>query len=286
MPLHGERGGPMRCSLCIGQWHGEHGKRRRHGRIVIRAIAAYLRNGGSSKDIDKLQQSAVVGDFLGGTVLGLGHESLADPLGYLTGSAVRSFSDEIIELTSELLADAIKLAHPDYHPPERQDLARRTTQGLLALQPFVFPAPKPKPAPQPGPSFEAAPRPRETAVAESKPAYPCADCRDTVPYFYCNACRAEWDKRLAAERERERIKQRKCYRQRQERRWISKECAACGASFRISGGAAKVKRKDARFCSPKCRQRAHRSVTAKSRSPDGSLISRNAAASSHAGGRR
>jgi hypothetical protein len=49
-----------------------------------------------------------------------------DPLGYLGGAAANG---ENIELTSELLAGAIKLAHPDLHPPERRDLAHRVTPG-------------------------------------------------------------------------------------------------------------------------------------------------------------
>jgi hypothetical protein len=57
MALHGERGGPLLCPLCIGKWNGEHGKRRRLGRIVIRAMTAYLSNGG--RDLDKLQQTAL-----------------------------------------------------------------------------------------------------------------------------------------------------------------------------------------------------------------------------------
>jgi hypothetical protein len=277
MPLHGERGGPMRCPLCIGKWHGEHGKRRRHGRIVIRAITAFLRNGGRGKDIEKLQQAAVFSNL---RELGIGMVGLeVDPLGYLDGIA--TFDGETVELTSELLADAIKLAHPDCHPPEREELARRTTQGLLALQPFVFPAPKPKPKPAPRdtsvntPSQDAKRPVTEKPVA---PAYPCADCRDTVPLNCCDACRAEHDKRKKAERDGEAAKRRKWYRKRNERRWNSKACAVCGKEFRISGGPGKVKRKDARYCSAACRQRAHRQVTAKSKSTEELPISRNAAA--------
>jgi hypothetical protein len=260
MPLHGERGGPMRCPLCIGKWHGEHGKRRRHGRIVVRAIAAYLRNGGRHNDIDKLKQSAIISDFFGVARMGDAEVFDGDPLGYFSESA--NFAGENIELTSELLADAVKLAHPDVHPPERQDLARRTTQGLLALQPFVFPAEKPKPSPLDAVFKHSAPN-NETAVTkESAPAYPCADCRATTFNFYCSVCRAEWNKRCAAKAESARIKQRKWYRERRSRRWMPRACAVCGAEFRI-GGAVGSKRKDARFCSPKCRQKAHR-VTAKS----------------------
>ena len=65
MPLHGARGGPLRCPLCAGAWHAEHGRRRRYGRIVIRAMRAYLDNDGSIGDIDKLKQSAICSDFLG-----------------------------------------------------------------------------------------------------------------------------------------------------------------------------------------------------------------------------
>jgi hypothetical protein len=273
--LHGARGGPLCCPLCIGKFHAEHGKRRRLGRIVIRAICAYLAADGSRhSDLDKLKQSAICGDFFGDDVLG--HEVIIDPLGYLTGTA--STNGETIELTSELLIDAIKLAHPDHHPPERQDLARRTTQGLLALQPFVFPAPKPEPPPVPRRNGSTEGR-SAPSTEPSRPAYPCADCRDTIPYFYCDPCRAERDKQQEKEREQEAAKRRKWYARRKARRWISKACASCGASFKISGGPGKGKRKDARYCSDACRQRAHRAaVTAKNKLRPEPPFSRNAAA--------
>ena len=60
---------------------------------------------------------------------------------------LRSFSlgghAEEDELSLELLTDALKLTHPDLHPPERQDLAHRVTAGLLALKPYALPAPSP-----------------------------------------------------------------------------------------------------------------------------------------------
>ena len=167
-------------------------------------------------------------------------EQVADPLGYLADTA--RTKDETIELTSELLADVIKLAHPDCHPPEREELARRTTQALLALQPFVFPAPKPKPPPEQRNEYsKSAARDHEKAVAK-KPAYPCADCRNTVPYFYCDPCQAEWDRQGEKERESKRIKRRKWYARRKARLlWKSiRPCAACGTKF-------KGKRNDARF---------------------------------------
>jgi hypothetical protein len=133
IPLHGGKGGPLRCPLCVGMWNAEHGRRRRTGRIVIRAIRAFLDAGGKYNDIDKLRLSATTAD--------IGWFEI-DPLGYMDGIARLDGAD--VDLTSELLVDALRLAHPDHHPPERKELAQRVTQGLLALQPFVFPAPKPK----------------------------------------------------------------------------------------------------------------------------------------------
>ena len=140
MPLHGGKGGPLRCPLCVGAWNAEHGRRRRTGRIVIRAMMAFLDAGGCSQDIDKLKNSAQFGDsgFLGGLHIA----EVSDPLGYMADIAKLDGAD--VDLTSELLADVLSLTHPDHHPPEREELARRVTQQLLALQPFVFPAPKPK----------------------------------------------------------------------------------------------------------------------------------------------
>jgi len=47
------------------------------------------------------------------------------------------------ELTSDLLTDALSLVHPDRHPPERQELAKRVTARLSDLRPFV---PEPEPS--------------------------------------------------------------------------------------------------------------------------------------------
>lgn len=232
VPLHGpEKGGPLRCYVCAGAWHAEHGRRRRTGRVVIRAIQAFTDGGGSWDDVDKLKITAMGHGFFSGV----------DPLGYLAESATNA--DETILLSSEILAAALRLVHPDAHPPERQELAIRVTQQLLALQPFVFPAEKPKPIVTPSRGSRSA-----TAV-EPLRRYPCAECASTVPLHYCTACRAEFERRrreelaaINAKRKARRI------RARQARR---KPCAACGKEFR-------GKRKDARFCSPACRQRAHR----------------------------
>jgi hypothetical protein len=226
----------------MGQWHAEHGRRRRAGRVVVRAIEAFLEAGGKYRDIDKLK--------LGNALLDFG----IDPLGYMSGIARLDGADA--DLTSELLADTLRLTHPDCHPPERQDLAHRVTQGLLALQPFVFPAPKPKPEPFPQPKqSDASSKPPRAALTKPSQVYPCPDCADTVPYFYCDACKAEWNKRQKAERDRANVKQRKWYAQRKARRGLGgkKACGVCGTDF-------EPKRADARFCSPACRQKAHRNA--------------------------
>jgi hypothetical protein len=195
MPLHGERGGPLRCPLCVGAWNAEHGRKRRLGRIVIRAMAAFMDAGGSKRDILNLYYSAAGIDLAG--LLG----SPVDPLGYLEGFA--QLDGKEIELTSELLSDTIRLTHPDCHPPERADLAKQTTARLLTLQPFIFPAPKPKPSLgeilRRGNNGSSTSPTRIERAATKGPNYPCADCRGTVPYFYCNPCKAEWDKRRAEE---------------------------------------------------------------------------------------
>ena len=105
----------------------EHGRRRKWERVVIKAIRAYLDAGGLFQDILKLRLVA------GGIALP-GYE--ADCIG-----------TEVGDITSELLAETLQLTHPDKHPVERRELAKRVTQELLALKPFVFPKPQPTPAP-------------------------------------------------------------------------------------------------------------------------------------------
>jgi hypothetical protein len=178
-PLYGDNGGPLMCLICVGKWHAEHGRRRKAGRVVVRAIKAFQEAGGSWEDVDKLKISTLDG-FLGP------HLTL-DLLGYMKDAI--NTDGEITDLTSELLDDAIRLTHPDCHPPERQELAKRVTQQLLALMPFTFPAPAPKPA---SPTVT---EPRNSSLKEPaahlkeqlQPSYPCADCKSTIPYFYCTA---------------------------------------------------------------------------------------------------
>jgi hypothetical protein len=203
----------MCCLLCKGQWHAEHGRRRRTGRIVIRALNAYEEAGGNIwRDLDKLKLSC------GGGVLGLDLD--LDPLGYMADTTRPTH--ETVELTSELLADAIRLTHPDQHPPERRELAERVTKGLLALQPFVFPAPKPKPV-EPKPAEPASPWPdnrdgKRTGKSHDQARFPCAGCADTVPAYYCTACRTEYEKREHEKNESAKAKQRAWYA-RQPKMW-------------------------------------------------------------------
>jgi hypothetical protein len=258
IPLHGGKGGPLRCPICAGKWNAEHGRRRRTGRIAIRAIKAFLDAGGKYQDIDKLKFSATSGVF---------GDHIVDQLGYMDGIA--RFDDADVELTSELLADVLRLTHPDCHPPERQELAHRVTQGLLALQPFVFPAPKPEPPTKLKPTPRSRLDDLEKDISSKKTArYPCSDCADTVLAYYCDACRTEYEKREQAEFERRTAKQRAEHARRRARMLAKRplaHCAECGKVFNS-------KRDDARFCSERCRQRAHRkAVTEKPKHPE-SLI--------------
>ena len=237
----------MVCLTCRGAWHAEHGKRRNLGRVVIRAIKAFLNAGGSIRHVDDLKLTALCSEGFGG-----GIPELEDPLGYLHG--VAKLTDEIIELTSELLNEAIALTHPDKHPPERREQAMRVTQKLTDLKPFVFPAPVPKPKPPPPSPRDASINVRSQDLKEpSRPAYPCPQCRSGIPLYYCDACKAEHDKRRKAEQERTNAKQRQQYARRKARkaRRAPPKLCPCGAA--IEG-----KRKDARYCSDACRQRAHR----------------------------
>jgi hypothetical protein len=245
-PLHGDKGGVLLCPLCIGKWHAEHGRKRNRGRVVVRAIRHYLAGGGSSNDITKLANCAnfhgVMPQF----------DALFDRLGFMDGIA--KSADETIELTSELLADVLVLVHPDKQPPERQELAHRVTTQLLALKPFVFPAMIPPP-PQTQPRPPA--KQPESKPADTKPTFPCATCRSAIPFYYCDPCKAEWKKRCEERSAREKESRLRSYQRRKERRLRLAATVTC-----ICGKQFKGKRKDARFCSATCRQRAHRGVTA------------------------
>ena len=175
-PLHDDRGGPLFCPFCAGAWHAEYTRRRKWGRIIIKAMKMYEKEGGAWADFDKMKLAVAGWDVAGFE---------ADTIGA-----------EIGEITSELLASTVELTHPDRHPPERRELTIRVTQELLALKPFVFPAPKPKPVSTPGPSNTSLTWTHETVTEPLWCTYPCELCHDTVPRFYCDPCKAEWKKRL------------------------------------------------------------------------------------------
>jgi hypothetical protein len=255
IPLHGGKGGPLRCPLCVGKWNAEHGRRRRTGRVVIRAMKAFFDAGGKLNDIDRLKWSARCGDW----------GEFGDQLGYMDGIAEL---DGAADLSSELLAEVLRLVHPDVQPPERQDLARHVTQQLLALQPFVFPAAKPKPVKPPEPISDNTWKAIDAKMQSAR--YPCADCADTTPMNYCKTCKAEYDKRELEEAERNRAKWRATYAKR--RQWTlawrkDRTCPSCQKTF-------KSKRNDARYCSARCRQKAHRTVTDKPLAPQKQGINR------------
>ena len=207
-PFHGERGGPMFCLQCGMAWHGKHGRKRKFGRVVIKAMRAFSDAGGRWDEIDKLKLRALAPD-LGG---------LSELLGLLGGPD--TIGRDIGDITSELLRDTLRLTHPDHHPTERYELATRVTRELRALEPYVFPAPKPRPVPTVKPASSRGPErpPAKPTTTADKPAYPCETCEDVRPHYYCTACRAEDERRCETERELERQKQRAWYRTRQERK--------------------------------------------------------------------
>lgn len=237
-PLHGERGGPPFCPICAGAWHAEHGRLRRAGRIVIKALHAYDKAGGNfyGKEFDLLKLAA-------------GRVAMYD-------EDARAAADEVRDLSTELLAATLALCHPDKHPPETKAEANRVTQELLALKPFVFPAPEPI-KPEPPPAKKDDPFADDMSEANEilrKGKYPCEDCRNADPDDYCNHCRAEYEKRKQKAFEQRTAIQRADYKQRRERALDERDlrqCKTCGAKFKRA-------RTDAHFCSDTCRIRAHR----------------------------
>ena len=134
MPLHLDKGGPEMCLDCGMDWHAKDTRRRKFGRVLSKAARLYYANGGrDAEQIVSMAPLAALGVRLGRRL---------DPLGY----ADDAIGVEVGDITLELLNDVLQLVHPDHHPPEREALARRVTQNLLAMKPLVFPAPPPKPA--------------------------------------------------------------------------------------------------------------------------------------------
>lgn len=256
-PLHGERGGPPFCMRCGIDWNSEHSRKRKLGRIVVKAMKAYLKIGGTSGDLNLLQFAA----------LGL-------DLFQLHGNGADTIGADVGDITSELLDATIRLTHPDRHPQERQEAATQVTKKLVALKPFVFPEPKPNPQPEPKESDASIKLPRVRLPDPLQPSYPCGICVDQIPYYYCTTCKAKWEKIQRDKRERRNSKQREWYSRRKSiRRWETPPaiCATCSEQF-------KGKRKDAKYCSARCRQKAHRDkrVTDKQGSHAATLNSCNA----------
>lgn len=239
-PLHGERGGPRLCLLCSGKWHGKYSKIRKARRVLIKAMKAYSSAGGRLFGDDfertKLEASGVFGN--------------------------RGPIEDFADLTTELLKATLALTHPDRHPDRREE-ANQVTRQLLALAPFVFPEETPEPK-KPKPRKQAAdacarPIQREPDKPSAQP-YPCEDCRDTVPLYYCQTCKARWEKDGAREheveerkRQEKNAKQRKHYQERKRARAYRakpRHCETCGEEL-------KSKRADARYCSAACRQAAY-----------------------------
>ncbi|MGO8933599.1 MAG: hypothetical protein ACLQDA_07815 [Terracidiphilus sp.] len=231
-PLHGDRGGPLCCLLCIGKWEAEHRPRQRARRVVIKALKAYTVAGGSlyDKDFDRLKITAS----------GL----------FRDDDASVDFSD----LTTELLTATLALTHPDKHPSERKAEAQRVTHELLALKPFVFPAPEPDPPPKRNSKRDDGDLGERLSKLSPLLDYPCDACRDTVPSLYCNACRAEYDNRAQQNFERRTTTQRAEYARRRKQVLAKRPPAICQICLKEFTR----KRSDARFCSDRCRQQAHR----------------------------
>jgi hypothetical protein len=125
------------------------------------------------------------------------------------------------------------MIHPDHQPVERHAQAHRVTAELNRLRPFTPPNRKPKPTAPLAEQPSQAPGLLQEAIERLRQSV-CETCVTTVPIYYCDACKKRWNENRRNKRERENEKQRR------------------------SGGPGKGKRRDARFCSDACRQRAQR----------------------------
>jgi hypothetical protein len=166
--------------------------------------------------------------FIGG--LGFGPASAADT-----------------ELSLELLEEALRLTHPDRHPPERAASAHRVTAQLLALRPHV----KPRAVATPTRDASVVVAPRDTREAVTpRETFPCAACRETLPLYYCDDCNEKWGERKKCERDALNAKA----RERRARRKLlepSMRCITCAVEYR-------GRRRDSKYCSAACRQRQYR----------------------------
>jgi hypothetical protein len=58
LPLHGEKGGPLQCFKCAVEWQAIYGRRRKAGRVLIKAMKIYFDAGGKDSDLAKLKLAA------------------------------------------------------------------------------------------------------------------------------------------------------------------------------------------------------------------------------------
>ena len=73
----------LRCFLCAGAWNAEYTRRRKWGRIIIKAMSMYLREGGHYYDLDKLKAHATVPGEIADAIHP-GYERAADTIGVRT----------------------------------------------------------------------------------------------------------------------------------------------------------------------------------------------------------
>src|SRR5262245_24086865 len=62
---HSEKGGPLFCLGCGMEWHAAYSRKRKIGRIVVKALKAFLDAGGSILVIERLRLRAQGLDFFG-----------------------------------------------------------------------------------------------------------------------------------------------------------------------------------------------------------------------------
>ncbi len=111
------------------------------------------------------------------------------------------------ELDAETLEEALKLTHPDRHPPERFEAANRVSAALTALRPYV--KPREQPEPERDDKAKSVTTDSLLAVTPPEPNEPnvpnvpgeCGLCKylPTID-LYCEDCRAVHERRIELQR--------------------------------------------------------------------------------------